>query len=213
MQISELAAASGVPITTLKFYLREGMLQRGRSTSPTRAEYGPEHLDRVRLINALTNMRGLPIAKVREILSIIDAPQGDPVEAMGSAIGALPPYDIAHESADYPHAEAVIKSLGFTFDPNFPATRHLESALEGLDHAGLEWNENILSRYRDALVPLAEAELAPMKSMDTQEAVIYAVLGTALYEPLILAIRRLAHRHLIESQTPTVDPEAPNARE
>ncbi|GAA3599350.1 MerR family transcriptional regulator [Klugiella xanthotipulae] len=212
MRISELAAASGAPITTLKFYLREGMLQRGRSTSPTRAEYGPEHFDRVKLINALINVRGLPIAKVRKILSIIDAPQGDPVEAMGSAIGALPPYDVAHESADYPHAEAAIKSLGFTFDPNFPATRHLEAALEGLDHAGLEWNKNILSRYRDALIPLAEAELVPMKGMDTQEAVTYAVLGTALYEPVILAIRRLAHRQLVETHVPKIDPETPDVR-
>jgi DNA-binding transcriptional MerR regulator len=199
MRISELSAASGVPIATVKFYLREGMLERGNVTAPTRADYGPEHLDRIRLISALTNVRGLPIAKVREILAIIDGPQDDPVVAMGHAVAALPPY-LAASGPGFDRASATAQALGLTFDPGYPATGQLESALEGLEQAGLEWNGDIARRYWNALLPLARDELAPAVAMTGQQAVVYAVLGTALYEPVILAIRRLAHQHLAEGR-------------
>ncbi|SMH48828.1 MerR HTH family regulatory protein [Rathayibacter oskolensis] len=197
MKISELSAASGVPIATLKFYLREGMLERGVVTSPTRAEYGQEHLDRVRLIQALTAVRELPIARVREILAIVDGPLEDPVVALGQAVAALPPY-LADASA-HDRARAAADLLGFVFDPEYPATAQLEWALEGLERAGLEWNEGIARRYWEALLPLAEAEVAPIGDMTGQEAVTYAVLGTALYEPVILALRRLAHRRVAQT--------------
>ncbi|MFP7761697.1 MerR family transcriptional regulator [Marisediminicola sp. LYQ85] len=205
MRISELSAASGVSIPTLKFYLRKGMLERGDVTSPTRADYGSDHLERIALIGALTSVRGLPIARVRQILAIVDGAHDDPVDAMGRAVAALPPYDNESQSdddsdaldataAELPRAQHAARALGFAFDPAYPATRQLEAALEGLDNAGLPWNPDVARRYRDALVPLAEEELAPMDTMTPHESVSYAVLGTALYEPVILAIRRLAHR-------------------
>lgn len=197
MRISELAAASGVPVATLKFYLREGMLERGNVTAPTRADYGQEHLDRVGLIGALTGVRGLPLAKVREILAIIDEPDVDPVAAMGRGVAALPPYTEA-EAATSERAEATAAALGFELDPEYPASAQLESAIDGLERAGLAWDEEIARRYWDAVLPLARAELAPVASMTDREAVAYAVLGTALYEPVILALRRLAHRQLAE---------------
>ncbi|HET7822095.1 MAG TPA: MerR family transcriptional regulator, partial [Ornithinibacter sp.] len=49
MRISELSQASGVPLPTVKYYLREGLLMPGEATSRTRAEYGPAHVERVRL--------------------------------------------------------------------------------------------------------------------------------------------------------------------
>jgi DNA-binding transcriptional MerR regulator len=199
MRISELSVASGVPIPTLKYYLRERLLERGNVTARTQAEYGPEHLDRVQLIGALTNVRGLPIAKVREILAIIDHAQENPVEAMGHVVAALPPYiPVSGRLCD--RASATGEYLNLIFDPGYPATGQLEFALEGLAQAGLEWNGDIARRYWNALLSLAEAELAPVDSMTSREAVTYAVLGTALYEPVILALRRLAHRHVTERQ-------------
>ena len=92
MKISELSERSGVPVATVKFYIREGMLPRGESVSATRAEYGDEHLARLRLIAALADVRGLPLSRVRDILALVDAPAADPVATLGRAVGALPPY-------------------------------------------------------------------------------------------------------------------------
>jgi MerR HTH family regulatory protein len=65
VRISELSEATGVAVHTLKYYLREGLLMPGRPTSRTRAEYGGEHVERVRLVRALVEHGGVPIAGVR----------------------------------------------------------------------------------------------------------------------------------------------------
>lgn len=196
MRISELSERSGVPVATVKFYIREGMLPRGEAVSATRAEYGDDHLARLRVIAALTDVRGLPLARVRDILALIDAPTGDPVEILGRAVGALPPY-VEAERQDYPLARAAIAELDLTYDPDFTAVAQLDEALRALEAAGLDASPAVLRRYGDAMRQVAVEELAPMPGMPLDEAVTYAVLGTALYEPVMLALRRLAHHHLL----------------
>jgi DNA-binding transcriptional MerR regulator len=196
MNISELSERSGVPVATVKFYIREGMLPRGEAVSATRAEYGDDHLARLRLIAALAGVRGLPLARVRDILSLVDAPAGDAVETLGRAVGALPPY-VENARQDFPRARSVIAELGLTFDPDFTAVAQLDAALGALEGAGLDASPAVLRRYSDAMKQVAAAEIAPVSSMPLEDAVPYAVLGTALYEPVMLALRRLAHHHLL----------------
>lgn len=196
MKISELSERSGVPVATVKFYIREGMLPRGESVSATRAEYGDEHLARLRLIAALADVRGLPLSRVHDILALVDAPAGDPIDTLGRAVGALPPY-VDGDRDDYPRARAAIAELGLTYDPDFTAVPQLDEALRALEGAGLDASPAVLRRYADAMKQVAAAEIAPVSSMTLDEAVPYAVLGTALYEPVMLALRRLAHHHLL----------------
>lgn len=42
----ELAECSGVPVATIKFYLRTGLLAPGERTSPNQARYTGEHVRR-----------------------------------------------------------------------------------------------------------------------------------------------------------------------
>lgn len=196
MKISELSERSGVPVATVKFYIREGMLPRGEAVSATRAEYGDDHLARLRLIAALADVRGLPLTRVRDILALIDAPTGDPIETLGRAVGALPPY-VDSDRDDYPRARAAIAELGLTYDPDYTAVAQLDEALGALEGAGLDASPGVLRRYADAMKQVAAAEIAPVAEMTLEEAVPYAVLGTALYEPVMLALRRLAHHHLL----------------
>ncbi len=203
MRISELSARTGVPIATVKFYIREGMLPRGEAETATRADYGEAHETRLQLIAALTRVAGLPLARVREVLASIDAPPDDPIEAIGRAIGALPPY--VEDDGDLSRAKAAIDALGLTFDPRFTAVAQLESAIRAVEAAGLPWNETALRRYGDAMASVAAEEVAPVPGMDRADAVAYAVLGTALYEPVMLALRRLMHQHrLLTVQGPAV---------
>jgi DNA-binding transcriptional MerR regulator len=196
VKISELSERSGVPVATVKFYIREGMLPRGEAVSATRAEYGDEHLARLRLIAALADVRGLPLTRVRDILALVDAPADDPIETLGRAVGALPPYVDAGRD-DFPRAREAIAALGLTYDADFTAVPQLEEALRALDAAGLDASPAALRRYGDAMRRVAAEEIAPIAGMPLDEAVPYAVLGTALYEPVLLALRRLAHHHLL----------------
>jgi len=50
VKISELSSRSGVPVATVKFYLREGLLAGGEKSSQTQASYDASHLSRLRLI-------------------------------------------------------------------------------------------------------------------------------------------------------------------
>lgn len=50
-----------------------------------------------------------------------------------------------------------------------------------------------LARYGSAAADLAAYDLARMPP-EPHAAVEYTVLGTALYEPVLLALRRLAHQ-------------------
>jgi DNA-binding transcriptional MerR regulator len=60
--MSELSAATGAPIATIKYYLREGLLAPGERTSPNQARYDGSHVRRIRLIRALLGPGGLDVA-------------------------------------------------------------------------------------------------------------------------------------------------------
>lgn len=213
MHISELADSVGVPLATVKFYLREGLLPKGTKVSATRAEYDDGHAERLRLIGALASVQGLPLARMREILGVVDRwDDYGVVDAVGAAVAALPPYapEAATEAAietsgreypedrAFPNARAAVAALDLAFDPGYPATRQLEDAIRSVQRAGLVWSPEVAASYGDALAGLTAAELAPMRDMSERQSIEYAVLGTALYEPVILAIRRLLHRDLAE---------------
>lgn len=60
MKVSELSTRSGVPISSIKYYLREGLLQSGVRTATNQADYGEPHVRRLRLIRSMTEIGELP---------------------------------------------------------------------------------------------------------------------------------------------------------
>ena len=75
MRISELSTRSGVPVPTIKYYLREGLVPEGVRSSPTQAEYDDVHLQRLRVIRALVGS-GVSVAETRKVLAALDRPAG-----------------------------------------------------------------------------------------------------------------------------------------
>jgi DNA-binding transcriptional MerR regulator len=75
LKISELAEASGVPVATVRHYLREGLLPEPVKTSRNMAYYSPEFADRIRLIKQLQEERFMPLKVIKELL---DSGDGDP---------------------------------------------------------------------------------------------------------------------------------------
>ncbi len=85
MTVSELASLSAIPLSTIKFYIREHLIPRPKKTRGTRAYYDSRHLNRLKLIKKIQAEGNLPLAKIREIIGLID--EGDTAEA-GSRSGA-----------------------------------------------------------------------------------------------------------------------------
>lgn len=68
LKMSELAEASGVPVPTIKHYLREGLLPEPVKTSRNMAYYPPEFVDRIKLIKRLQEERYLPLKAIKDVL-------------------------------------------------------------------------------------------------------------------------------------------------
>jgi DNA-binding transcriptional MerR regulator len=73
LKISELADRSGVPVATIRHYLRERLLPEPVKTSRNMAYYPPEFVDRIRLIKQLQEERFMPLRVIRELLEREDA--------------------------------------------------------------------------------------------------------------------------------------------
>src|SRR4051812_30162133 len=128
MKVSELSDRSGLPVQTIKYYIREGLLPKGAATAATRAEYDDEHLERLRLIRALREVGDLPIASVKRIVSAVDDEDVGLHDLLGTAAYALSPVaEPQPEDAGWRAAreavDAIIAELGWRGGPGGPSPR------------------------------------------------------------------------------------------
>ncbi|MBM4361080.1 MAG: MerR family transcriptional regulator [Deltaproteobacteria bacterium] len=212
MKISELARASGVPLPTLKFYLREGLLQKGRPTGPNQAEYAEEHLARLRLVRALRDDAGLPIEAVARALRAADGTPASPIDAAIDQLERPAGTDVSPASTEYREAEALLRgvdaAMGWGVGPDSGAFRAAARALALARRSFPGLAVENLRHYADAAEQIARREIPEdWKPEEDREAALgFAVLGTVLFEPFLLALRRMAHlsrsRGLIEAQAP-----------
>lgn len=68
MWLAELSARSGVAVSSIKFYLRSGLLAPGTREPGRRADYDESHVDRLRAIRRLVDA-GITLERVQEILA------------------------------------------------------------------------------------------------------------------------------------------------
>jgi len=191
MRISELAQATGVPVHTLKYYLREGLLMPGEATSRTRAEYGTEHVERVRLVRALVEHGGVGIAGVRSVLEALAAPPLSRHDLLGVAACALPtPGDDGPVSDE---VTALLSDLGWPVSRQAPAVRALSAAVAAAREAGVPLPASTLRRYAQAMIGVAAVDLDEASTTRTPAAAVHmVVVGTVMVDPVLVALRRVA---------------------
>ena len=210
MRISELSRVSGVPVATIKFYLREGLLPDGERTSPNQAQYDDAHVQRLRLIRALVGAGGLSLAAVRAVLQQIDEPTGLTLDLLGAAHQAVAP-DVP-DNLDLAPAVDLLRRWGWDTCADAAGTADegrvddalaaLASAMEALRDAGFTIEPSTFDTYADAMMQVARAEIAGVPTDSAAAAVRYVVLGTVLVEPVLLALRRLAQREASAARFP-----------
>jgi DNA-binding transcriptional MerR regulator len=191
MRMSDLSRTSAVPIPTIKYYLREGLLHEGRRTSATQARYDDSHLRRLAVVRALLGPAGLSVARARDLLAHVDRPPERLHDLLGHAHGAVTPELPDGQSTE--QARALLERWGWPVGACAPhAVRALAAALAGLEAAGLQLSAAALDAYGRAAQDVARADLAEVPTDSPEAAVRHVVLGTVLAEPLLLALRRLA---------------------
>jgi DNA-binding transcriptional MerR regulator len=138
MLMAELSRSSGVPVATIKYYLREGLLRAGEATSATRAEYGEAHLRRLQLIRALVEIGEVPVAAIRKILAVVDDESASVHVMLGTVQYQLGPHPAlpAQDDPDWQAAsrdvDDLIADMGWQVTPDAPARSLLAATLTAL---------------------------------------------------------------------------------
>jgi len=191
MRISELSTQTGVPVATIKFYLRESLLPEGVRTSATQAQYDESHVARLRLVRALLGPGGLSVAAAHRVIQAIEEPPASVHELLGVAARAVARPGVVTDGD--PRVEELMQRCAWQIDEkDHPTYAVLEDALRALDEAGFELPEGALDVYVEHMRQIAEYEIENVPTDSPTAAVRYVVLGTVLIEPVILALRRLA---------------------
>ncbi len=108
LRISELSERSGVPVATIRHYLREGLLPEPVKTSRNMAYYPPEFVDRIRLIKQLQEERFMPLRVIRDLLESDDA-DPDRLRAMIELEDRILDRALVGERERVPAAEALAR--------------------------------------------------------------------------------------------------------
>ncbi|MFI0736600.1 MerR family transcriptional regulator [Streptomyces sp. NPDC021100] len=203
MRLGELSERSGVPTATIKYYLREGLLQPGRRVSATQAEYSEDHLRRLRLVRALIQVGGVTVAAAREVVAAAEDTSLDHHMRLGAATWALPQPpapagDDAATEAAHRTVDELLTRLGrrpervdITFSP---AYRTLVDSVAALLRLGYPCDIGNLLRYGRCAEEIAVGDLDLVTAEPTADGQVErAVALTVLYEPVLLSLRRLAH--------------------
>lgn len=160
-RMKDLCALTGLERQTIHFYIHEGLVPEGKKTGRNQAEYGREHLERLRFVKRLQEERMLPLRAIRAVLDGQDASftpaQQDLLlelkrHLVGSALdrtdadGELVPIAAAAHAAGVPVREVQelvsVGLLAVTRGPSGPALRRedlwLVEAWGDLRRAGID---------------------------------------------------------------------------
>lgn len=195
MRISELSQQAGVSIPTIKYYIREGLVPRGELTASNQAVYSPSHVARLSLIRTLREVADLPIATISEVIDALDEPEAAArAEHIATALGSLTRRDRTPTPTAEGTVATLVERLGWDVDPGSGGYQDLAAALTALDeHWEGSYSLEGLERYAGVAERLAELEIPEDWQPTGADALSYAVLGTVLFEPVILSLRRMAH--------------------
>ena len=204
MWMSELASRSGLPVPTVKFYLREHLLHAGVAVGATRARYDESHLRRLRLVRALTEVARLRLDDVRSVLAAVDDPSLSLHEALGSAHTRLSPAastgDVGDEDG---RVDALLTRHGWVLDETSPHRVALAGGIGALAALGRRVEDHQLDVYAQAAELVASEDLAVLDRSSRENAAEHAVVGTLLLEPVLLTLRRIAQENISRRRSPS----------
>lgn len=205
MKISELSKRSDTSVATIKYYIREGVLPKGEATSRTQAIYGEAHLERLDLIKRLKDDAGLSLSTIANVLSAIDGTSGQ-YQAMGAGLDAsgrslLGRAQRRQAETGSSKGNRIVLALnkkhkwGLRKDDTalMEAAQAIDVILEGWP---FELPPERFEDYAAFAIQLAMKEIPEEwdEGLTDDGELKFVLLGTFLFEPLILSLRRVAHR-------------------
>jgi DNA-binding transcriptional MerR regulator len=206
LRISELSRQTGVPVGTIKFYLREHLLPPGTPTGRNQAEYTDVHVRRLRLIRTLTVIGGLDLASVRELLINVDDERVSMPGLFEVVDRALFRDDLATGGGvdggqARSEVDGLIDRIGWRVEAHAPSRRRLAQVLVALQRLDATCGVDVFAPYAAAADQLAMRELellspaAEPAALATRADRAAAIARTVLLEAALVALRRMAEQH------------------
>lgn len=210
MKIGELSRRSGVPVATIKHYLREGLIAPTRKSGRTMSWYHPDLVARLRSIKELQERRFLPLDVIRETLDR-DADAPDDLAAAEAIARVLSRHggkrsrtraEILARGAD-PRELAILQAMGLAV-PVGPDQAYRDDDLAVLSTLGAARRAGItadmlpfeiLDRYLAALRALVAIELEMFRTgvfprARREDLPHLTTAATELSERLVVLLRR-----------------------
>ncbi|WP_326955954.1 MerR family transcriptional regulator [Amycolatopsis sp. NBC_01286] len=194
--MAELSAESGVPVATVKYYLREGLLPPGERTSPNQARYSATHVQRLRLIKALTEVGGLSLASVGTVLEAIDGDK-TPHRTMGVVQEELagPAPQVSDEAADWAWEllDGIVRRNGWgELKRKHVAVGNLVAALATAKELGHDKLAEHLEEYAHLAIRVAELDVDTVTGLTSYDKIIEAgLVVTVLGDRIFAGLRHL----------------------
>lgn len=188
--MAELAARSGVSVASIKFYIREGLLPAGSARSRTQADYDDTHVRRLRLIRVLREIGGLSVARIGEIVAVLD----DPAVGLHDLLGTVQ-YAVSGAAEQSASAEAVelARGLGWHVAADSPALARLGAMLPVVRSLGIGTSVADLRPWAEAAMLVARREVTGVPDgASRDEQVEYVAAGTVVMGRVLAELRLLA---------------------
>ena len=212
MRISELSRRAGVPTSTIKFYIRDGLLPPGERSGPNQASYGEDHLQRLALIKALREVADLSLEVVREVLEQVDLPWegADPIGRAVEVLYPAPERDRTREEARHyertrAEVDALMNALPWVYRDSPQDVSHYlnveqitDAVLQLRKHVEPDFTVERLHGCAQAAWLFSEAffgafeDRVPQPGDDLVDPTRAAILGFLMVDPLVSSFVRTA---------------------
>jgi len=207
MRMSELSAASGVPVPTIKYYLRIGLLPAGLPLGPNQHRYGEQHLRRIDIIRALIGVARLSVAEVCDVVGADAERLPRTADALGMDRSGFAELADDERNAACAEIERAARERGWHVFEGSVARDRAALAYTLLTRLGSADPAASLKRCADAAEALARAEAAARaEAVDSRAAPgpVDVLVDELLLEVLLGALWRLARakRHARASREP-----------
>jgi len=198
--VSELAERADMPLATVKYYLREGLLQPGHVTGPRRAEYDESHVRRLRILRLLREVGGVPVTNLRLVIDALDdetMPIHEVMTLTADVISAGPEPG-EQDPASLAIVDEVVAAAGWDgLRPESVDRLRLAALVSMLNGPGmLGADVEVLGYYAGLADQLARTEIALVDpTRDRASLLEDMVTGSIVYGQVFTLLRQMGHEH------------------
>jgi DNA-binding transcriptional MerR regulator len=200
VQMSELADSAGVPVATVKYYLRAGLLPAGQVAGPRRAVYDDSHLRRLRILRILREVGGIPVTALQQIVDAVDDGSRSEHEVLCLVADALTPtlLDVPSGGHSRDLVDAALDGVGWTsVRPDAADRIRLEALIQLVSgQETLTVDQDILDYYTRLTDELCRTERRLIDTAKDRAGTLEDMIaGEVAFGEMLALLRRMGHEH------------------